>query len=256
MLRHWKRCWKHLAGLALCAAAIFMLFVVATAWSFAGFSPDSAPTDEQRLISARGHAMQDVLMSPTQWLLGESALSFLGSWAIWTGLLYFLCYGVARLTCGWSVLSPIRHQWCRLLNRGAAIMQGRCFKWPLLLTLAVLTGSLPFGVSGLPEFCAIVTLPFVLGFLVCRWWTAALTRVVLAIALPAFGSFVRLLSSSLHDGANWFSRLFRVVGATGATDPYVRHILFTLAFPVVVCAVATTLAMSFQRKSVAKDAEA
>jgi hypothetical protein len=100
MLRRWKRYWKHLVGLVVCAAVTFGLFVVATAWSFAGFSPDSAPTDEQRLISARGHAMQDALMFPTQWLLGESALSFLGSWAIWTGLLYLSGYGVGRLVCG------------------------------------------------------------------------------------------------------------------------------------------------------------
>ena len=100
MLRFWKRYWKHLLGLIACAAVVFVLFAIAVAWSFAGLSPDSPPTDEQRLISARGHAIQDALMSPTQWLLGESALSALGSWVFWTGLFYLSGYGVSRLACG------------------------------------------------------------------------------------------------------------------------------------------------------------
>ena len=135
-----------------------------------------------------------------------------------------------------------------------ASMHALSLKWPVVLTLAVLTGCLPFTFSGVLEFCAIVALPFCLGFLICRWWTGSLTRLALAIALSALGSSVRLFSSSLHDGANWFGRLFRAVGAVGISDPYVRQILLTLLFPVLVCTVATVMFMSFQRRAHVADA--
>jgi hypothetical protein len=128
------------------------------------------------------------------------------------------------------------------------------FRWPAVVVLGGLTGCLPFTVSGLPEFCAIVALPFCLGLLICRWWTDSLTRLALAIALPAFGSLVRLLSSSIHDGSNWFGRLIRAIGAVGFTEPYVRQILLTLLFPVLVTIVAAVMFICFQRRDHAKDA--
>ena|ERR1022692_583063 len=130
----------------------------------------------------------------------------------------------------------------------------RRFRWPVVVILGGVTGCLPFTISDVPEFCAIVALPFCLGFLICRWWTDPITRLVLAVALPSFGSLVRLLSSSLHDGLNWFTRLFRAVGAVGISDPYLRQTLLTLLFPVAVTIMATVMFMIFQRRDHAKDA--
>jgi len=125
---------------------------------------------------------------------------------------------------------------------------GLRFRWPLVVVLSGVTGCLPYSVSGAAEFCFIVALPFFLGLLISRWWTDSLTQLVLAAALPAFGSLVRLLSSSLYDGSNWFVRLFRAIGAVGVGDPYVRQMLLTLLFPVAVTIVATVMFTAFQRR--------
>jgi hypothetical protein len=126
------------------------------------------------------------------------------------------------------------------------------FKWLVAMVLGGVTGCLPFTVSGAPEFCTIVALPFCLGFVICRWWSDSLTRLGLALALPLFGSFVRLLSSSLHDGPNWFGSLVRALGVVGLRDPYLRRMLLTLLFPVLVAIVATVMFMVFQRRHHAK----
>ena len=91
-------------------------------------------------------------------------------------------------------------------------------------------------------------LPFCLGFLICRWWSDSLSQLVLALALPLFGSMVRLLSSSLHDGSNWFGRFFRGLGTVGLGDPYLRQTLLVLLFPVSVTIVATVMFVVFQRR--------
>ena len=72
--------------------------------------------------------------------------------------------------------------------------------------------------------------------------------------MPALGASVRLLSSSFHDSANWFARLFRATGAIGIGDPYVRQMWLTLLFPVLVCIVATVMFMSFKRRVHVADA--
>jgi hypothetical protein len=95
-----RRLWKHVLGIALCAAVVFALFAIAVTSSFEGFSPDSAPTDQQRLISARGDAMLDVLLFPTRWLLEEPNMSAVASGVIWTGLLYLSVYGAGKLVYG------------------------------------------------------------------------------------------------------------------------------------------------------------
>jgi len=128
------------------------------------------------------------------------------------------------------------------------------FRWPIAVVLAGATGCLPFTVSGVPEFCAIVAVPFFLGFLITRWWSDTFTRLGLSVSLPLGGAAIRLASSSLHDSSNWFGRLFRAVGAVGIGDPYVRQTLLTLLFPVSVTIVATVMFMSFQRRAHAKDA--
>ncbi len=127
-------------------------------------------------------------------------------------------------------------------------------RWPVVVILAVLTGCLPFAISGLPEFCAIVALPFCLGLLISRWWSGFSIRLALAIVLPVLGASTRLLSSSLHDDMNWFGRLFRATGAIGLGDPYVRQIWLMLLFPALVCIVATVMFMSFQRRAHATNA--
>ncbi len=128
------------------------------------------------------------------------------------------------------------------------------FRWPVAVVLAGATGCLPFTGSGLPEFCAIVAAPFVLGFLITRWWSDTFTRLALSVALPLFGAAFRLASSSLHDSSNWFGHLARAVGAVGIGDQYVRQTLLTLLFPVSVTIVATVMFMTFQRRAHAKDA--
>ena len=125
-------------------------------------------------------------------------------------------------------------------------------RWPVAVVLAGVIGCLPFTVSGLPEFCAIVAVPFVLGFLINRWWRDTFTRLALSVALPLFGAAIRLASSSLHDSSNWFGRLFRAVSAVGIGDPYIRQLLLTLLFPVSVTIMATVIFMTFQRRAYSK----
>ena len=120
------------------------------------------------------------------------------------------------------------------------------------MVLAGITGCLPFTVSGAPEFCAIVALPLYLGFLISGWWTDSPTRFTLAVLLPLFGVLIRLLASSLHDGSNWFARLFRAIGVAGFSDPYLRQTMLTLLFPVLVTIVATVMFMIFKRRDDAK----
>jgi hypothetical protein len=127
-------------------------------------------------------------------------------------------------------------------------------RWSVVVGLGALSGCPPFTVSNTLEFCAILIVPFCLGFLISKWWSAMLTKISLALVLLLFGSLVRLLSSSIHDGSNWFALLVRSVGAVGIGDPYVRHVLLTLVFPVLVCGVATVMFMSFQRRGHANDA--
>ena len=95
-----RRLWRHVLGIALCAALVLGIFAISIVWSFEGFSPDSTPTDQQRLISARGDAMLDVLLFPTRWLIEDSRMSSVASGVIRTGLLYLLVYGVGRLVYG------------------------------------------------------------------------------------------------------------------------------------------------------------
>ena len=121
------------------------------------------------------------------------------------------------------------------------------FRWPVLVGVGVATGCLPYTVSGVLEFLVIAVVPGCLGFLIARWWAGAPRQIALAVALPLFGSLVRLLVTSINDGSNWFSRLFRAVDAVGLSDPYVRQGLLTLLFPVFVTILATVIFMFFQR---------
>jgi hypothetical protein len=121
------------------------------------------------------------------------------------------------------------------------------------VVLAGVTGCLPFTVSGVPEICVIVAVPLYLGFLISRWWIDSPTRFALAALLPLFGVLIRLLASSLHDGSNWFARLFRAIGISGLSDPQLRQTLLTLLFPVLVTIVATMMFMLFQRRGDAKN---
>ena len=127
-------------------------------------------------------------------------------------------------------------------------------RWPVVITISVFTGVFPFtAVSNAVEFCAIVALPFYLGFLISRWWDARSIQLTLAFVLPLFGSVVRLATTSLHDGSNWFTRLFRVI-SFAFTDPYVRQIFLVLVFPVFVTIVSAVMFMSFRKRDHAKDA--
>ena len=128
------------------------------------------------------------------------------------------------------------------------------FRWLTGVILGGITGCLPLTVSGAPEFCAVVVLPICLGYLVNRCWTDSLVRLTVAILLPLIGSLVRLLSSSLHDGSNWFASLFRYIDAVGVSDPYSRHILLKLVFPVLVTVFTVAMLMISQSRGHAKDA--
>jgi len=130
----------------------------------------------------------------------------------------------------------------------------KSYKWPAAFALAVVSGVLPITVSGVPEFLAIVVLPFPLGFLICRWWDGTSKRLVLALAFPLFGSAIRLASSSIHDGTNWFAGTFRIVSLAGFIDPYFRQMLLTLLFPVAVTIVATVMWMILERPYHGKEA--
>ena len=127
------------------------------------------------------------------------------------------------------------------------------YRWLVVLILAGASGCVPFTISGVLEICSIVALPFCLGFLISRWWTDSLTQFVLAVALPVFGSLVRLLSSSIHDGSNWFRHLFRVMRAVGFSDPYLRQTLLTLLLPILVTIVAAVMFKVLQKRDHAKD---
>jgi hypothetical protein len=133
-------------------------------------------------------------------------------------------------------------------------MKALQLRWPIVMLLAGATGCLPYTISGLPEFCAIAAVPFFLGFLITRLWSDSVAQLTLSVALPLFGAGVRLASSSLLDGSNWFARLFRAMGAVGVGDPYVRQWLLTLLFPVFVTVVVTVMFMIFQRGAHARDA--
>lgn len=132
-------------------------------------------------------------------------------------------------------------------------MRALRFRWPVVVVLAGATGCLPITGSGLPEFCAIVVVPGLLGFLITRWWSEAYTRLGLSVVLPFLGSAMRLASSLLHDRTNWFGRLSLAIGAGGVGNPYVRQILLMLLFPVAVTIVATVMHMTFQRRTHSKD---
>jgi hypothetical protein len=93
-----------------------------------------------------------------------------------------------------------------------------------------------------------VVLPVYLGFLIATWWDSAPKQIALAVAVPVLGSLLRLLVTSLHDGSDWFGRIFRAVGAVGFVDPYVRQILLTLFFPVLVTILASVMFSIFQRR--------
>jgi len=114
--------------------------------------------------------------------------------------------------------------------------------------LGAATGCLPYTVSGPTEFLTIGVVPICLGFLISRWWASTPTQIVLAVALPSFGALFRLFVTSLHDSSNWFSGLFRAVGAVGFSDPHVRQQVLTLLFPMFVTIVATVMYMLSRRK--------
>lgn len=99
-----------------------------------------------------------------------------------------------------------------------------------------------------------VVVPFCLGVLVSKWWSGISTQIALAVLLPLFGSLLRLVISSLHDGSNRFVHLFRAVWAVGVGDTYVRQELLTLIFPVLFCAVTAVVFVYFQPKVHAHDA--
>ena len=123
------------------------------------------------------------------------------------------------------------------------------FRWPLVIALALVTGCLPFTVSGVPEFCAVVVLPFYLSFLIIRWWPGSFARISLALVLPLVGCLVRLFSSSLYDGSNWFIRFFGLIDVVGIADPFVWRILVNLFFPVFVTLLASIMFMIIQRSA-------
>ncbi len=128
------------------------------------------------------------------------------------------------------------------------LMIARKYRWPVVLVLAVCTGIFPFAdVSNAVEFCAIVAVPFLLGFLISRWWDGLWNQLPLAIGLPLFGAVIRLASTSLHDGANWFGRVYRVMGVA-FTDPYARQIFITLLFPACVTTVVGITFIALQRR--------
>lgn len=128
------------------------------------------------------------------------------------------------------------------------------FRWPVVVVQACATGCLPYTVSGVAESCAIVVVPFVLGFLISRWWLDSSARLTLSVALPLFGAMVRLFSSSLHDGTNWFGALYRHFDTVGLGSPYLRQKLLTLLFPMFVTITAVVMFSIFQRRAYAKDA--
>jgi hypothetical protein len=128
------------------------------------------------------------------------------------------------------------------------------YRWPLSVGIAALTGLLPIGVSGVPEFCAIVILPFYLGYVIIECWEQLPKRMALALALPLLGSVIRLTSSSLCDGSNWFAHIFAGLVSVGLSDPYSWQTLLMLLFPVSVTLGATVMFVIFQNGGHARDA--
>ena len=91
------------------------------------------------------------------------------------------------------------------------------------------------------EFVSIVLLPSFLGFLISRLWDRTLQQLALGLFFPILGAIVRLTTSSIHDGHNWFALLFRFYVSEGFLNPYFRQIIITLLFPVAVTLVFVAL---------------
>jgi hypothetical protein len=137
-----------------------------------------------------------------------------------------------------AYLLTIRHE-IMSLPRSAVPILAQKYRWLSAITLTIFTGIVPITVSGLPEFCTILVAPFILSLLINRCWNGPLKQLVLACSLPLVGSLIRLMSSSIHDGADWFSLVFRWIRDGGIEDPYLRQILIVLLCPVVYTIVCT-----------------
>jgi 4-amino-4-deoxy-L-arabinose transferase-like glycosyltransferase len=95
-----RRYWKHAVGFVLCGVAVMLVYGVAGVLSLAALSPDGPPSEHSRQVSSLGHEMQDVFLSPTRWLFDESGVGAFVSWAIWSALIFLLCYCLVRLIYG------------------------------------------------------------------------------------------------------------------------------------------------------------
>ena len=117
--------------------------------------------------------------------------------------------------------------------------RARSLRWVVLAGFGVVMGSMPITISGMLELLTMVVTPFVIGFLIARWWTGVASRIALAVLVGLFASVLKLLSTSLQTGKNWFTYVGGLVTTVGIGDPVVRTMVLVTLFPVMVTLLTT-----------------
>jgi hypothetical protein len=102
-------------------------------------------------------------------------------------------------------------------------------------------GCVPITISGILELLTMVVAPFGLGFLIVRWWSGATRQITLALMAGLFAAALKILSTSLYTGKDWFTHIGGLVAKVGVGDPIVGTIVLVVLFPVVAGDVATAL---------------
>ena len=128
------------------------------------------------------------------------------------------------------------------------IFDARSARWATLIALGVVSGAVPLTTSGMKEFCTVVAVPFLIGFIIARWWSSRVQQMTVVLAIGLFGMAVRLLVSSIYSDKNWFASVGWLIVNVGLMDPMVFTIVLTLTFPVLAGFFATFLCVCLNAK--------
>ena len=117
----------------------------------------------------------------------------------------------------------------RTANKAARAVQ---IRWLIAILLSCAQGIVPLGRSGVLELVVVGLLPPIVVLFVANLRESFVERLILAIALSAGGSLVRLVASSLVEETNWLAVLGWGSINRGLMDPQFRHLCLLLVFPI------------------------